>query len=146
MSFPNTTPEDGAMESPTLVILLIFYSCLIVFAWCLPGESQIENRRAFIRRAMITRTWKAHLTAQDAFSSTNSNEDDDDDDDVENDATDSRNECPICWNSFHHDSLICESNNPACSHVYDACCMEQWLMTHDVCPICRECYLIVEPV
>jgi hypothetical protein len=176
MNMTNTTTEDGAVEVNDLAFFFciltpfIFYCCVVGVSRYSQGERQImrccppmlfprhgqedgeqfrhavdlaaEKRRAFIRKTWIIRSWKAHLTAQDALSSSN----DDDDDDVKNDATDSRNECPICWNTFHNGSLICESNNPACSHVYDACCMEQWLMKHDVCPICRERYLIVEPV
>jgi hypothetical protein len=50
--------------------------------------------------------------------------------------------CSICLASFHRDSIVCESNNLACCHQYHEECMIGWLMKHDVCPICRERYLI----
>jgi hypothetical protein len=50
--------------------------------------------------------------------------------------------CPICLNGFHRNSIVCESNNLACCHQYHKECMIGWLMKHDVCPICRERYLV----
>jgi hypothetical protein len=154
MTNNDATTQDGEIAFfACLLTPFIFYCCVVGVCGHVRDKRQMENRRAFIHRAMITRTWKAHLTnaPQDSFSFASSNDDDGDNvenADVENDATDSRNECPICLNTFRNDTLICESNNPACSHVYDACCMEKWLMKHDVCPICRDRYLIVqvEPV
>jgi hypothetical protein len=50
--------------------------------------------------------------------------------------------CLICLASFHRNSIVCGSNNPACCHQYHEECMISWLMKHDVCPMCRERYLI----
>ena len=51
-------------------------------------------------------------------------------------------ECLICLARFKGGDIVCESNNVACIHVFHSLCMEEWLMNHDVCPVCREIYLV----
>lgn len=51
-------------------------------------------------------------------------------------------ECLICLARFIGGDTVCESNNVACVHVFHSVCMEEWLMDHDACPVCREMYLV----
>ena len=41
--------------------------------------------------------------------------------------------CSICLRHFEHTS-VCETK---CSHYYHANCINQWLASHNTCPLCR---------
>lgn len=50
-------------------------------------------------------------------------------------------ECAICLGGFHLNQEFCVATSSVCKHVFHKECMEEWLMCHDVCPVCRENYL-----
>ena len=52
------------------------------------------------------------------------------------------NECAICLDPFDEGQVICQSQNPACSHIFHSDCVAQWLQKHGRCPICRSKYII----
>jgi hypothetical protein len=54
--------------------------------------------------------------------------------------------CPICLDPFHEGDSICASPNNACSHVFHQHCVFDWLLTHEICPICRRNYLQLDIV
>jgi hypothetical protein len=49
--------------------------------------------------------------------------------------------CSICLESFQNGDEMCASPNQACSHVFHRDCILDWLLTHEICPICRRNYL-----
>lgn len=51
-------------------------------------------------------------------------------------------ECAICLRQFRPGQLVCESCNAKCHHVYHNRCMRHWLLKSDVCPMCRQPYLV----
>ena len=50
--------------------------------------------------------------------------------------------CPICLAEFQEGDDICWSHNPSCDHTFHMDCIEQWLVKHDGCPLCRLDYLV----
>jgi len=64
---------------------------------------------------------------------------DDDDDD--------RNECSICYETFHRGDVVSWSPASAwneCGHVFHHECVKEWLLHHDSCPCCRTVFLPVD--
>lgn len=51
--------------------------------------------------------------------------------------------CPICICEFELGDEICYSRNTECPHMFHLSCMSEWLIKHDVCPLCRLDYLKV---
>lgn len=51
-------------------------------------------------------------------------------------------ECAICLAYFEEGQLVTESHNLACRHHFHVSCLEQWLMKHENCPVCRNNYLL----
>jgi len=49
--------------------------------------------------------------------------------------------CSICLCDYSDGDHICFSHNPNCTHFFHIECITDWLITHDVCPYCREDYL-----
>jgi len=77
------------------------------------------------------------------------NDDDDDDNDTHvttssrSTATASSPECAICLSKFETGQVVGESNDSAkCSHQFHLECIENWLLKHDDCPLCRELFLV----
>lgn len=50
-------------------------------------------------------------------------------------------ECDICQEEYVQGDIMAASPNPDCSHMFHQHCIVEWLMDHDVCPICRRNYL-----
>lgn len=44
-------------------------------------------------------------------------------------------ECPICLGLFGDDEMV--KLLPNCEHVYHAQCIDEWLVDHSNCPLCR---------
>ncbi|KAF3613909.1 putative cation/H(+) antiporter 14-like [Capsicum annuum] len=44
-------------------------------------------------------------------------------------------ECPICLGLFGDDEMV--KLLPVCEHVYHAQCIDEWLIAHSNCPLCR---------
>mmetsp|Transcript_4448 Transcript_4448/g.9330 ORF Transcript_4448/g.9330 Transcript_4448/m.9330 type:complete len:380 (-) Transcript_4448:40-1179(-) len=53
-----------------------------------------------------------------------------------------RPHCSICLSAFVNQDVVCQSHNPKCNHTFHLTCMTQWLMVHDECPLCRQCYVV----
>lgn len=53
----------------------------------------------------------------------------------------SAKECPICLDPYADNDDICWSRNENCCHAFHLSCMMDWLMDHDICPLCRCDYL-----
>jgi hypothetical protein len=49
--------------------------------------------------------------------------------------------CSICLETFQKGDEMCASPNRACSHIFHRDCILDWLLTHEICPICRRNYL-----
>lgn len=49
--------------------------------------------------------------------------------------------CAICLAEYIRHQRVCESSNPACTHMFHEECMVSWLMKHHGCPICRQKYI-----
>jgi hypothetical protein len=54
--------------------------------------------------------------------------------------------CSICLEEFRNGDEMCASPNQACSHVFHRDCILDWLLTHEICPICRRNYLELNSV
>lgn len=53
--------------------------------------------------------------------------------------------CAICLAHYRQHQNVCESSNPACTHIFHEECMVNWLMKHHRCPICRQRYIAQTP-
>ena len=53
--------------------------------------------------------------------------------------------CAICLAEYSQNQRVCESSNPACTHMFHEECMVSWLMKHHRCPICRQRYIVQTP-
>jgi hypothetical protein len=53
--------------------------------------------------------------------------------------------CAICLAEYKQNQKVCESSNPACTHMFHEECMVNWLMKHHRCPICRQRYIAQTP-
>lgn len=53
--------------------------------------------------------------------------------------------CAICLAEYSQNQRVCESSNPACTHMFHEECMVNWLMKHHRCPICRQRYIAQSP-
>jgi hypothetical protein len=53
--------------------------------------------------------------------------------------------CAICLADYKQNQKVCESSNPACTHVFHEDCMVNWLMKHHRCPVCRQRYIAQTP-
>lgn len=42
--------------------------------------------------------------------------------------------CSICLEQFENNTTV---NKTVCNHIYHAKCIDNWLLNHDTCPICR---------
>lgn len=51
---------------------------------------------------------------------------------------DFNNTCFLCLEEYHTGEKVCCSRNEACTHGFHKECIVEWLMTRDVCPLCRE--------
>jgi hypothetical protein len=49
--------------------------------------------------------------------------------------------CSICLDAFKNGDEMCASPNQACSHIFHRDCILDWLLKHEICPICRRNYL-----
>lgn len=61
---------------------------------------------------------------------------------VTEDQKDTSAECSICLSSFRCNDLVSKSNNRECNHVFHKSCVQEWLILHVECPMCREEFLI----
>jgi hypothetical protein len=52
--------------------------------------------------------------------------------------------CAICLGNYKRHQKVCESSNPACTHIFHEECMVSWLMKHHTCPICGQIYIITK--
>lgn len=53
----------------------------------------------------------------------------------------SERQCPICICEFEIGDELCYSRNTKCPHMFHHSCMSEWLIKHNVCPLCRVDYL-----
>jgi hypothetical protein len=60
-----------------------------------------------------------------------------------NTSEESERQCPICICDFEIGDEICYSRNKKCPHMFHHSCMSEWLIKHNVCPLCRVDYLEV---
>ena len=49
--------------------------------------------------------------------------------------------CSICLEPFESGEEIAWSKHMKCQHIFHSDCLEQWLMKHDDCPICRKAFI-----
>lgn len=49
--------------------------------------------------------------------------------------------CSICLSSYHNGDEVAYSTNPSCQHEYHRECIQDWLMSHEECPLCRNVFL-----
>jgi len=49
--------------------------------------------------------------------------------------------CSICLEPFESEEEVAWSKHMKCQHIFHADCLEQWLMKHDDCPICRKTFI-----
>lgn len=109
-------------------------------------EEETRDRLAFVQKRIVIRQWSPDEvtvgsgTDTDASGEMNNKEErtNVDDADQYNDCGD----CPICLADFCEGDLVVESPNPRCRHTLHLSCMQEWLIKHDTCPICRETYLM----
>ena len=51
-------------------------------------------------------------------------------------------ECSICLAQLNRGDLVSKSNNRDCNHVFHKECVQEWLVLHVECPMCRKEFLI----
>lgn len=49
--------------------------------------------------------------------------------------------CPICLESYKEGDEIAWSHNEQCFHAFHLSCIVDWLIKHDLCPMCQVNYL-----
>lgn len=49
--------------------------------------------------------------------------------------------CPVCCEDFKNGDDIAWSRNEECIHAFHVCCILEWLLENDVCPLCRCDYI-----
>jgi|UniRef100_A0A8J9SK80 hypothetical protein len=135
-----------------------------------PSNHEIlKRRKEFVKVALIQRDWDTSATedpdsSDQSVISTSSTSDgqrgptaiptgadasnsagtDDEEEKSDQDSTffDDANGCIICLTAFQTHDRVCESNGGVCQHIFHQACMENWLLRHEACPVCRETYLV----
>ena len=49
--------------------------------------------------------------------------------------------CAICLADYEDGDEICWSHNDKCPHMFHRSCIQEWLLTHEECPCCRQDFL-----
>ena len=49
--------------------------------------------------------------------------------------------CSICLEDYTEEDVICWSPNAKCDHIFHKCCIIEWLLENDQCPLCRCQYM-----
>jgi hypothetical protein len=119
---------------------------LRVNAWVEGTQSEDEEKagqEGSLKRDLSEPSFKSHdLNSQGQTKV--SDEGNGDISEYSNRSLDSFDGCAICLANYRRHQKVCESSNPACTHIFHEECMVNWLMKHHTCPICGQIYIITK--
>ena len=151
--------ERAIGRTSFMAVIVVLVAVRVLFAYICDGRrqrreeqetSEMEQRENEKRARSIQKNLRCVKWSQVSSSELPTNERPDNTTDVDHsfsssaESEDSFHNCSICFLRYDPHTLVCQSNDPNCPHVFHKECMESWLLKHDLCPICRRPYLSVD--